>query len=104
MYNFLRFLFAIFLVWRGQQLVAQSTITIQPYLQDALPNSIYILWETNEDEESIVEWGLTEQLGNQTTGIAYPSNNGAEMIHEVHLENLARFKVLLSSTDRNNCI
>lgn len=91
MNKFQYFTFIAFLLLSYQILVAQSTITIQPYLQDALPNSIYILWETNEDEESIVEWGLTEQFGNQTTGIAYPSNNGAEMIHEVHLENLARF-------------
>jgi hypothetical protein len=67
-----------------------QTITIQPYLQDASPHSISILWETDSEEESIVEWGPTEALGNQTLGIAYPSSGDAR-VHEVQLENLERF-------------
>jgi hypothetical protein len=70
-------------------LTAQS-ITIQPYLQDASPHSISVLWETDSEEESIVEWGSTEALGNQTLGIAYPSSGDAR-VHEVQLENLERF-------------
>jgi len=70
-------------------LSAQS-IKVQPYLQDATPNSIYILWETDIGAESIVEWGLTETLGNTTTGTAFNSV-GSAMIHEVNLEDLERF-------------
>jgi Calcineurin-like phosphoesterase/Purple acid Phosphatase, N-terminal domain len=71
------------------QLQAQ-TITIQPYLQDGSPNSIHILWETDSQEESTVEYGLTAALGSTATGIAYTSSN-AYNIHEVKLENLQRF-------------
>ena len=70
-------------------IIAQN-ITIQPYLQDAHPNRISILWETDSDEESIVEWGLTNSLGNSTIGIAYPSEGDAR-VHEVQLEGLERF-------------
>ena len=67
-----------------------QSITIQPYLQDANPNSVNILWETNTLEESIVEWGKTEALGNESIGTAYISEGDAR-IHEVHIENLERF-------------
>ena len=71
------------------QLSAQS-ISIQPYLQDADPHTMHILWETTTADESIVEWGLTDTLGNQTTGISYTSN-GDFMVHEVRIENLEPF-------------
>lgn len=83
--------------------ILSQTITIQPYLQDANPNSIFILWETDSQEESIVEWGNTEALGNETIGIAYTSN-GAANIHEVHLENLERFTKYYYRVKTNNAI
>jgi hypothetical protein len=67
-----------------------QTIQVQPYLQDASPNSIFILWETDSSDESIVEWGLTETLGNTSEGTAQVSVGDAR-IHEVKLENLERF-------------
>lgn len=71
-------------------LLFAQTIKVQPYLQDATANSIYILWETDSMSESIVEWGLTDMLGNTTNGTAQNSVGDA-MIHEVKLENLSRF-------------
>ena len=65
-----------------------QTIKVQPYLQDASPNSIYILWETDSMDESIAEWGLTNELGNLTSGTANASNGDAR-IHEVKLEGLS---------------
>jgi len=91
MNKFLFFFPITIILFSFQNLIAQSVITIHPYLQNAKPNSIYILWETDSDEESIVEWGLTDTLSNETVGISYPSNNGDEMVHEVQLENLERF-------------
>ena len=67
-----------------------QTIKVQPYLQDASPNSIFILWETDAGEESTVHWGLTDTLGNMSVGSAQTSVGNA-MIHEVKLENLERF-------------
>ncbi|MCF6308265.1 MAG: fibronectin type III domain-containing protein [Flavobacteriaceae bacterium] len=63
---------------------------IQPYLQNAEPNSIYILWETDFGEESVVEWGLTNALGFTGSGGAVQTT-GAARLHEVKLDNLNRF-------------
>jgi len=67
-----------------------QVIKVQPYLQDATPNSMNISWETDSNDESIVEWGLTNTLGNSTTGTALVSD-GTARIHEVELESLQRF-------------
>ncbi len=85
--------FIIFMLqfFNCQVLFAQQSFTINPYLQNAEPNSIYILWETELIEESFVEWGLTDTLGNVTTGISHFVNNGNEVMHEVHLEKLKPF-------------
>ncbi len=71
------------------QLLAQS-IKVGPYLQNAQPNSIYIMWETTSGEESLVEWGATEALGNTTIGTAFNSVGDA-FIHEVQLTGLTKF-------------
>jgi len=70
---------------------AQGELLIQPYLQDAEPNSIKIMWETSVGEESIVEWGLTPKLGKKSDGIAFDINFSDSRIHEVKLEGLKRF-------------
>ncbi|NLP57089.1 metallophosphoesterase family protein [Lutibacter sp. B1] len=66
-------------------------ILIQPYLQDATPNSIKILWETTEEDESIVEYGLTPKLGKKATGISFDVNFTASRIHEVKIDGLKKF-------------
>ena len=71
---------------------AQS-ITVQPYLQDASPNSIHILWETDSGVESWVHWGLTDALGNETEGTSVSIDGGTETLHTVHLQGLERFTV-----------
>ncbi len=67
-----------------------QNIIVLPYLQDAYPTSIHILWETDSGEESIVEWGLTDTLGQTAIGISYTSNSGAQ-IHDVFITPLKRF-------------
>lgn len=67
-----------------------QNIRVLPYLQDATPHSLYILWETDSLSESIVEWGPTEVLGNTNMGTAQNSM-GEAMIHEVQLEGLTPF-------------
>lgn len=66
-----------------------QTIKVGPYLQNASPNSIHILWETNTGTESIVEWGVTTDLGNTTSGTS--SLNLISQVHDVKLEGLTRF-------------
>lgn len=80
---------AIISIFLFDQLSAQ-VIKVQPFLQDASPTSIFILWETDSNDESIVEWGLTSALGNSTNGIAYQTN-GTSRVHEVQLEGLGSF-------------
>jgi len=67
-----------------------QTFVVQPYLQDAEPNSIRIMWETTSGEESTVIWGETEGLGNETTGMSF-SSVGSAMMHDVQLVGLERF-------------
>ena len=67
-----------------------QTIYIQPYLQDALPNSIYILWETDDPNNGTVEWGLTEDLGSSITATS-EIIQGAYRVNTGFVEGLERF-------------
>ena len=67
-----------------------QTFVVQPYLQDAEPNSIRIMWETSAGEESLVMWGLDETLGDTTSGISF-SSVGTAMMHDVQITGLERF-------------
>ena len=44
-------------------------LVVEPYLQNATPNSMCILWETDSDSESIVEWGQYIFLSESTAGV-----------------------------------
>jgi hypothetical protein len=88
------FLPIILLIVTIFQLSAQSgepTILIQPYLQDATPNSIKIAWETSFGEESLVEYGSTTKLEKKAKGVAFDINFSSARIHEVKIEDLERF-------------
>ena len=65
-----------------------QTIAVQPYLQDAEPQSIKILWETTFGIESIVEWGLTSALGNMNSGTS-ATGSGSSVIHNVSITGLS---------------
>ncbi|MEZ4891727.1 MAG: fibronectin type III domain-containing protein [Saprospiraceae bacterium] len=67
-----------------------QNISIQPYLQDATPQSIFILWETDSEEESIVEWG-TAIPWEMNLWVSLMSSNGTSRVHEVQLDNLSPF-------------
>tara|TARA_Y100000385_G_scaffold226997_1_gene237775 strand:+ start:8046 stop:9737 length:1692 start_codon:yes stop_codon:yes gene_type:complete len=45
-------------------IVLSQDFTINPYLQNANPNSITIMWEYSNWQVSFVEWGNTDTLGN----------------------------------------
>ncbi|OWY20306.1 hypothetical protein C7N43_09960 [Sphingobacteriales bacterium UPWRP_1] len=64
-----------------------QTIEVKPYLQDAEPNSIRIMWETSLGTESTVEWGTTIAMGNTTSGSVEPGS-GLSQIHQVQLTGL----------------
>ncbi len=62
-------------------------LVVKPYLQSATPNSMHILWETDSESQSIVEWGLSPFLTESTTGFSF-SNYGTSKIHTVELTDL----------------
>ena len=62
-------------------------LIVEPYLQNATPNSIHILWETDSNTESIVEWGMYIFLTEMTTGSSI-NNYGSSRIHSVQLTGL----------------
>lgn len=64
---------------------------VKPYLQDAEPTSIKIMWETTDGEESVVEWGTRKKLKHATTGSSSKVTYGAARLHEVKLTGLKKF-------------
>ena len=77
---FISFLFAI------SSLIGQN-INVGPYLQNAEPSSITIMWETSSGNESTVEWGTSNTLGNSSSGV-FISGNGLSRIHTTMLSGL----------------
>jgi len=63
-------------------------LVVQPYLQMAAPDSIRVMWETADGDESLVYWGPTDALGEVEEGNAIPTE-GASRIHDVLLEGLS---------------
>ena len=63
------------------------SLVVNPYLQDATPNSMKILWETDSDSQSMVEWGMYIFLTETTSGSSF-SNYGNSKVHTVELSDL----------------
>ena len=77
----------LFLVLAVQSTAGQQII-VQPFLQQATSNSIWVVWETNQGSESRVDFGLTAfGLDQSQTGTAIP-NVGGSIIHQVRLTGL----------------
>jgi acid phosphatase type 7 len=87
--RFFAFLFLIPFLGLSQSQTPE--FLVKPYLQDAEPSSIKIMWETSSGEESMVEYGITAKLSSKTIGIAYYINFSDSRIHEVKLKDLKRF-------------
>jgi len=67
--------------------ISAQNLNVGPYLQDAEPNSIVVMWETSLNTSSRVSYGLTPALGNVATGA---SNTGFLLtrIHRVMIDGL----------------
>lgn len=68
-------------------------IEVLPYLQNAKPTAITIRWQTDQGEESIVEWGTSQKLGKKTKGRSEPINYSDKRLHTVTLNELNRMTV-----------
>lgn len=66
--------------------ISQNFLT-EPYLEHAEPTHIHVSWITDSNSGSIVEWGLTEALGNSTVGTSF-TTLFADEVHEVELNGL----------------
>lgn len=60
------------------------SIIVNPYLQDAHPHSVTVMWETDTNDQSIVEYGLSSNLGSTQVGTTQVGN-GFSRIHTVTL-------------------
>ena len=60
------------------------TIKVEPYLQDANPHNIIIMWETDLNDQSIVNYGPDENLSNMAIGTSQISS-GLARIHTVNI-------------------
>ena len=82
-----------------------QNINVGPYLQDAEPSSITIMWETSSGNESTVEWGTSNALGNSSSGI-FIAGNGLSRIHTTVLSGLESntkyyYKVITNNAQSN---
>jgi hypothetical protein len=69
-------------------LVASAqNLVVKPYLQNAEPTSIHIMWETSSDNSSTVEYGTTTSLGTSVVGTAF-TGSGSSYVHDVELTGL----------------
>ena len=77
----------IFIILTLLGFIFPVNLVVKPYLQNATPNSIHILWETDTYDDSIVEWGMYVFLTEQIVGSSI-SNYGNSRIHTAQLTNL----------------
>lgn len=84
----LRIAFLLSLVFPALTISGQ-TLVVAPYLQDATPTSMHIMWETTEGGACEVRWGTTRELSNQTNRVFSMVNERPSEIHRVKLEDLS---------------
>jgi acid phosphatase type 7 len=63
------------------------TIKVEPYLQDAHPHGITIMWETDSNDQSIIHYGIDNNLENTTVGTTQISS-GLSRIHTTIIDEL----------------
>ena len=68
-------------------LLHSQTALIQPYLQNATRQSIVVMWETNVDTSTQVQYGLTPSLGSLAYGTKL-NTTANTVLHTVPLQNL----------------
>lgn len=65
-----------------------QVIVVQPYLQDAEPNRMTIMWETDFNSATSIDFGTTSSLGTVVSGSA-ETGSGSSQIHTVTLTGLS---------------
>jgi hypothetical protein len=83
-----RWLFACTLWWGCASPGKAEALRIEPYLQDARPDSIWIMWESFTGSPSTVYWGPTAELGEHSAGVAVEMDT-VYSLHQVQLTGLS---------------
>ena len=68
-------------------LSARAQFNVEPYLQDATPTSMRVMWESASEGTATLEWGPDESLGNTEVSEGVASPGGA--MHDVLLDGLS---------------
>ena len=71
----------------GARDTALYELVVSPYLQSVTDEDAWVLWITDEGEESRVTWGPTEAMENTTSG-EVETEGGLGYVHAVRLEGL----------------
>ncbi|MEM9328733.1 MAG: fibronectin type III domain-containing protein [Bacteroidota bacterium] len=79
---------ALLLMMIGPWTTMGQQIVVAPYLQDATPTSIHILWETSQGGDCKVKWGTTRALTNESGRVFSMINERPSQIHRTPLEAL----------------
>ncbi len=85
---FRRIISCLFSLFIACSLFAQ-TILVHPYLQDAEPNSIKILWETDGGSSHSVSWGTSNSNLDQSVNAGSETTSGTNMLHTTKLVGLS---------------
>jgi len=72
----------------GHEITPPEDIYMASYLQTPTPYSVYINWHENNSTESVVEYGLTDELGLTETGDHFEFYDG-RIWHNVQLRGLS---------------
>lgn len=84
--NLFRFLIKLLCLFSLLSSNAQS-ILVKPYLQNVSANSITIMWEANGCNSGLVNWGVTNSLGNITVASSL-SSEGTACVYTAKLTGL----------------
>lgn len=88
-HRIIRFTFSIFILSQFLFLKLHAqTILVQPYLQNATPTSMVIMWETDVNTETTVQYGVTQSLGSSSNGTTI-TTLGNTILHTVSLTDLS---------------
>ena len=66
-----------------------QTILVAPYLQDAEPTSIKIMWESNGGSTHHVNWGISSGNLNQSAIASSTISSGSNLIHQAIITGLS---------------
>ena len=65
----------------------EHLVMVSPYLQSVGMHNAWVMWITETGEQSVVEWGRTEQLGERSAGET-DTDGGIGFVHSVQLQGL----------------